>query len=135
MFGESLGAWTSQDAFAGPRAPPGSIADGVDYAIWIGTPYMSKWKEQVLHDDGADIDRRLVGVFDNIGEWHALGRRAIGDPLRDDHPHRRRRRALRARDLPPRARVAGTARHPTGADPEGHALGAHHDVLPGSRST
>ena len=33
---------------------------------------MSKWKEQVLHDDGPDIDRRLVGVFDNIDEWNAL---------------------------------------------------------------
>jgi uncharacterized membrane protein len=71
VFGESLGAWTSQDAFAG-RGTDGPVADGVDHAIWIGTPYMSKWKEQVLHDADAGIDRRLVGVFDNIDEWHAL---------------------------------------------------------------
>jgi uncharacterized membrane protein len=70
VFGESLGAWTSQDAFAG-RGTDGPIADGVNYAIWIGTPYMSKWKEQVLHDDATDIDRRLIGVFDNIDEWNA----------------------------------------------------------------
>ena len=43
---------------AGPQGP---IADGVDHAIWIGTPYLSKWKEQVLHDDGPDIDRGSSG--------------------------------------------------------------------------
>ncbi len=71
VFGESLGAWTSQDAFV-DRGTAGAVADGVDHAIWIGTPHMSKWKEQVLHDDGPEIDRSLVGVFDNIGEWNAL---------------------------------------------------------------
>lgn len=71
VFGESLGAWTSQDAFV-DRGTAGAVADGVDHAIWIGTPHMSKWKEQVLHDDGPDIDRRLIGVFDNIDEWNAL---------------------------------------------------------------
>jgi hypothetical protein len=70
VFGESLGAWTSQDSFVG-RGTAGLVEDGVDYAIWIGTPHLSKWKEQVLHDDGPEIDRRLVGVFDNIGEWDA----------------------------------------------------------------
>jgi uncharacterized membrane protein len=71
VFGESLGAWTSQDAFV-DRGTAGAVADGVDHAIWIGTPHMSKWKEQVLYDDGPEIDRRLIGVFDNIDEWHAL---------------------------------------------------------------
>jgi uncharacterized membrane protein len=69
VFGESLGAWTSQDSFV-DRGTAGLVEDGVDYAIWIGTPHLSKWKEQVLHDDNAGIDHRLVGVFDNIGEWH-----------------------------------------------------------------
>jgi uncharacterized membrane protein len=71
IFGESLGAWTSQDPFQG-RGTAGLVERGVDRAIWIGTPYLSKWKEQVLHDSGPDIDRRLVGVFDNIGEFEAL---------------------------------------------------------------
>ena len=53
-------------------APRGSSTHGVDHAIWIGTPYLSKWKDQVLHETGPDIDRSLVGVFDNIGEWDAL---------------------------------------------------------------
>jgi uncharacterized membrane protein len=70
VFGESLGAWTSQDAFC-DRGTAGPVADGVDHAIWIGSPYMSKWKEQVLHDDGPQIDRSLVGVFDNIDQWYA----------------------------------------------------------------
>ena len=68
LFGESLGAWTSQDSFV-DRGTAGLVEDGVDHAIWIGTPHLSKWKEQVLNDDGPEIDRRLVGVFDNIGQW------------------------------------------------------------------
>jgi len=79
VFGESLGAWTSQDSFQG-RGTAGLLEDGVDHAIWIGTPYMSKWKEEVLNDEDPHIDRRTIGVFDNIGEWDALDddeRRAI----------------------------------------------------------
>jgi hypothetical protein len=71
LFGESLGAWTSQDAFAG-RGTQGLVDEGIDYAIWIGTPHFSEWKEQVLYDDGPAIDRELVGVFNDIGEWDAL---------------------------------------------------------------
>jgi len=51
LFGESLGAWTSQDAFA-HRGTQGLLNAGVDRAIWIGTPYMSKWKEEVLAATG-----------------------------------------------------------------------------------
>ncbi len=71
LFGESLGAWTSQDAYA-DRGTQGLVDDGVDYAIWIGTPHFSKWKERVLYDDRPDVDRSLVGVCNDIGEWHAL---------------------------------------------------------------
>jgi Predicted membrane protein len=60
VFGESLGAWTSQDAFAS-RGTAGLVADGVDHAIWIGTPHLSKWKEQVLYDDGPEIFLRAPG--------------------------------------------------------------------------
>jgi len=41
IFGESLGAWTSQDAFA-HRGTQGLREASIDRAIWIGTPYMSK---------------------------------------------------------------------------------------------
>ncbi len=71
LFGESLGAWTSQDAFIG-LGTRGLVDHGIDHAIWIGTPHFSKWKEQVLHDDGPDIDRSLIGVFNDIEEWRAL---------------------------------------------------------------
>jgi uncharacterized membrane protein len=71
LFGESLGAWTSQDAFA-HRGTQGLVDAGVDRAIWIGTPYMSKWKAEVLHDDRPDVDRSLVGVFNDFGQLEAL---------------------------------------------------------------
>ncbi|MET1003777.1 MAG: alpha/beta-hydrolase family protein [Acidimicrobiia bacterium] len=70
LFGESLGAWTSQDAFV-DHGTQGLVDTGVDYAIWIGTPNFSKWKERVLFDDGPEIDRSLIGVFNDIGEWNA----------------------------------------------------------------
>ena len=71
LFGESLGAWTSQDPFV-DQGTTGLVDTGVDRAIWIGTPHFSKWKEQVLRDDRPDVDRSLIGVFASIDEWHAL---------------------------------------------------------------
>ena len=72
LFGESLGAWTSQDAFA-HRGTQGLVDARVDRAIWIGTPYMSRWSREVLHDDRPDTDRSLVGRFNDFGELEALG--------------------------------------------------------------
>ncbi len=71
LFGESLGAWTSQDAFA-HRGTQGLLDAGVDGAIWIGTPYMSKWKNEVLSSDRPDVDPSLVGRFNDFGELEAL---------------------------------------------------------------
>jgi uncharacterized membrane protein len=71
LFGESLGAWTSQDAFA-HRGTQGLLDAGIDGAIWIGTPYMSKWKTEVLNSDRPDVDRSLVGRFNDFGELQAL---------------------------------------------------------------
>lgn len=71
VFGESLGAWTSQDAFL-HTGTDGLLDAGVDHAIWIGTPYESKWKDQVLSKNRSDVDRSLIGVFNDIGEWQAL---------------------------------------------------------------
>ncbi len=71
LFGESLGAQTSQDAFM--HGGTDALVDrGVDRAIWIGTPYFSKWKEEVLYDNRPDTDRSLIGVFDHFGELQAL---------------------------------------------------------------
>src|ERR1700704_1396474 len=60
LFGESLGAWTSQDGFV-DQGTQGLVEAGIDYAIWIGTPHFSKWKERVLYDERPDVDRALVG--------------------------------------------------------------------------
>jgi uncharacterized membrane protein len=47
VYGESLGSWAGQDAFidGGPIA----FKDmGVSEALWVGTPYYSKWRRQAL---------------------------------------------------------------------------------------
>ena len=71
LFGESLGAWTSQDPFV-DQGTQGLVDAGIDHAIWIGTPHFSKWKEQVLYDQRSDVDPSLVRVCSNIDEWTAL---------------------------------------------------------------
>ncbi|MFA5884302.1 MAG: alpha/beta-hydrolase family protein [Acidimicrobiia bacterium] len=71
LFGESLGSWSSQDAFV-DHGTQGLVDHGIDYAIWIGTPYFSQWKERVLYDDRADVDRSLIAVCNSIDDWHAL---------------------------------------------------------------
>ena len=56
IFGESLGAWTSQDAFE-HRGTQGLLDAAIDRAIWIGTPCMSKWEQEALGSDRPDVDR------------------------------------------------------------------------------
>ncbi len=71
IFGESLGAWTSQDAFE-HRGTQGLLDAAIDRAIWIGTPYMSKWKQEVLGGDRPDVDRSLLRRFNDFGQLQAL---------------------------------------------------------------
>lgn len=71
IFGESLGAWTSQDAFMN-EGTDGFEALGINYALWIGTPKGSKWKEQALYDNRLNTDKELVGVFNDFGEYQKL---------------------------------------------------------------
>ena len=105
IFGESLGAHTSQDAFLhwgtlGPQAL------GIDRALWIGTPYMSGWMREITGPPR--IGRR---------RGHRRGRQRLraargarpGAPreaaLRPGEPPQRRRHDVRARTcwppLPP----------------------------------
>ena len=70
LFGESLGAWASQDAFL-DQGTQGLVDAGIDFAIWIGTPNFSRWKEQVLRDGRPDVVSELIGVFNDISEWEA----------------------------------------------------------------
>jgi uncharacterized membrane protein len=71
LFGESLGAWTSQDPFV-DKGASGLAETGIDHAIWIGTPHFSKWKNQVLDPNAPEEDRTLVTVCSCIDDWHAL---------------------------------------------------------------
>jgi uncharacterized membrane protein len=71
IFGESLGAWTSQDAFI-DQGTDGLEFAGVQNALWIGTPYGSKWKNQILGKPRPDVDKNLVGKFDNIKDFLEL---------------------------------------------------------------
>jgi uncharacterized membrane protein len=71
LFGESLGAWTSQDPFV-DGGTAALMSAGVDRAIWIGTPHFSKWKNQVLGPERPDVDPSVLGVFDRIEDWRAL---------------------------------------------------------------
>ena len=112
---------------AGPRSTP-----AIDYAIWIGTPHFSKWKERVLYDDRPDVDRSLGRALQrHLGVGRPRGERARTDPLRHDHALRRRCRGVRSRAGDPGAGVALRSRGapPNGA--EGHAVDAHDVVLPG----
>lgn len=71
LFGESLGAHTSQDAFL-HKGTDGLLDKGIDAAVWIGTPYESGWKKEVLGPPREDTDRSLIGVFNDIGQLEAL---------------------------------------------------------------
>jgi uncharacterized membrane protein len=72
LFGESLGAHTSQDVFLhwgtlGPRTL------GIDRALWIGTPYGSKWMHQVTGPGRLDTDQDTVAVVNDFAQLEALG--------------------------------------------------------------
>lgn len=71
LFGESLGAWTSQDAFM-YEGTDGFIANQIDKCLWIGTPALSKWKEFALSNKTLNTDTSLIGVFDNYSEYERL---------------------------------------------------------------
>jgi uncharacterized membrane protein len=71
LFGESLGAITSQDAFL-HTGTVGLDAFGISRALWIGTPGFSRWQEQVTREVREDVDRSCIRVFNDIGEFRAL---------------------------------------------------------------
>ncbi len=71
MFGESLGAHTSQDAVL-HRGSSGLADLGVERALWIGTPLGSGWAREVRSSSATAADRALVGEFDSYDEYLAL---------------------------------------------------------------
>ncbi|MGY1829145.1 alpha/beta-hydrolase family protein [Geodermatophilus sp. SYSU D01180] len=75
VFGESLGAHTSQDVFL-HWGTLGLDAMGIDRALWIGTPYGSGWMRQVTRGDRLDVDPDAVAVVNDHAQYAALaGRR------------------------------------------------------------
>jgi uncharacterized membrane protein len=79
LFGESLGAHTSQDVFL-HWGTLGLDAMGIDRALWIGTPYGSGWMHLVTGAPRPDVDHRLVAklnVFDQLAQLPAEHRAAL----------------------------------------------------------
>jgi uncharacterized membrane protein len=71
LFGESLGAHTSQDVLMhwgtlGPQAL------GIDRALWIGTPYGSGWMRQVTGPPRPDVDPDLLAMVNDFGQIEAM---------------------------------------------------------------
>jgi uncharacterized membrane protein len=71
LFGESLGAHTSQDVFL-HWGTLGLEALGIDRALWIGTPYGSEWMRQVTGPGRLDVDLGSVGIFNDYAQLAAL---------------------------------------------------------------
>jgi uncharacterized membrane protein len=72
LFGESLGAHTSQDVFL-HWGTLGLRALGIDRALWIGTPYGSEWMHQVTGPDRLDVDHDTVAVVNDFAQLEQLG--------------------------------------------------------------
>jgi len=72
VFGESLGAHTSQAPFQG-WGTLGPEALGIDRALWIGTPASSAWKNEIMNPDRVDVDRSLVAVVNDYEQFRDLG--------------------------------------------------------------
>ena len=79
LFGESLGAHTSQDVFL-HWGTLGLEALGIDRALWLGTPYGSGWMHEVTGPDRLDVDRRTVAVVNDIDQLHAVREERGSDP-------------------------------------------------------
>jgi uncharacterized membrane protein len=79
LFGESLGAHTSQDVFL-HWGTLGLEALGIDRALWIGTPYGSKWMRQVAGADRLDVDHDAVAVVNDAAQLAEFGFRRPAAP-------------------------------------------------------
>lgn len=71
LFGESLGAHTSQDVFL-HWGTAGLEALGIDRALWLGTPCASGWKDEALGAARPDVDRSAVRVLARFEDYAAL---------------------------------------------------------------
>lgn len=72
VFGESLGAHTSQDVFL-HWGTLGPLALGIDRALWIGTPYGSGWMHEVTGANRLDVDQEAIAVVNDFAQLEELG--------------------------------------------------------------
>jgi uncharacterized membrane protein len=79
LFGESLGAHTSQDVFL-HWGTLGLDAMGIDRALWIGTPYGSKWMRQVTRGVRLDVDAEAVAVVNDHAQLAAVAEQRGAPP-------------------------------------------------------
>jgi uncharacterized membrane protein len=79
LFGESLGAHTSQDVFL-HWGTLGLRALGIDRALWIGTPYGSGWMHQLSDPERLDVETDLVAVVNDHAQFAELVRERGSSP-------------------------------------------------------
>ncbi len=72
VFGESLGAHTSQAAFQG-WGTLGPEALGIDRALWIGTPGASAWRHELVGPERPEVDKTIVAIVNDYEQFLALG--------------------------------------------------------------
>ncbi len=72
LFGESLGAYTSQEVLIG-WGTLGPQALGIDRALWIGTPEGSPWMHEVIGPPRPDVDQSLVAMVNDYEQFCDLG--------------------------------------------------------------
>jgi uncharacterized membrane protein len=53
---------------------------GIDRALWIGTPYGSKWMHQVTRGDRLDVDGATVAVVNDHDQFRDLAERRGARP-------------------------------------------------------
>ena len=71
VFGESLGAHTSQDVLL-HWGTLGAQALGIDRALWVGTPHASGWMREVTGPPRPDVNPDLVAVVNDFGQLAAM---------------------------------------------------------------
>ena len=71
LFGESLGAHTSQDVFL-HWGTLGLRSLGIDRALWIGTPYGSGWMHQLSDPARLDVESDLVAVVNDFDQFEEV---------------------------------------------------------------
>ena len=71
VFGESLGAWSSSDTIM-HTGIDGFDYYGIDRALWVGMPGLSKWSKIEQGETELNIPRGTVRVFDRPQQYEKL---------------------------------------------------------------